>query len=185
MGPTCSPPGSCRPQMGSMLAPWTLLSGMYEGCIIHCITYLNQFKNTYTAFGIIGRIDIGSAHDDVIKGEHFPRYWPFVRGIHRSPVNSPHKGQWRGALIFSLICVWINGWVINGEAGDLRGYRALWRHRDVQSILLSPYSSKIPMPLLMICWYTSATFIYNMNDNYTRSICVSFMSSQGEPTKCQ
>ena len=49
-------------------------------------------------------------HDDVIKWKHFPRYWPFVRGIHRSPVNSPHKGQWRGALIFSLICVWINVW---------------------------------------------------------------------------
>ena len=36
-------------------------------------------------------------HDDVIKWKHFPRYWPFVRGIHRSPVNSPHKGQWRRA----------------------------------------------------------------------------------------
>ena len=34
---------------------------------------------------------------DVIKWKHFPRYWPFVRGIQRSPVNSPHKGQWRGA----------------------------------------------------------------------------------------
>ena len=43
-------------------------------------------------------------HDDVIKWKHYPRYWPFVRGIHRSPVNSPHKGQWRGALMFSLIC---------------------------------------------------------------------------------
>ena len=32
-------------------------------------------------------------HDDVIKWKHFPRYWPFVRGIHPSPVNSPHKGQ--------------------------------------------------------------------------------------------
>ena len=40
------------------------------------------------------------------------------------PVNSPHKGQWRGALMFSLICVWINGWVNNREAGDLRRYRA-------------------------------------------------------------
>ena len=39
-------------------------------------------------------------HDDVIKWKHFPRYWPFVWGIHRSPVNSPHKGQWRGALMF-------------------------------------------------------------------------------------
>ena len=34
--------------------------------------------------------------DDVIKWKHFPRYWLFVRGIHRWPVNSPHKGQWRG-----------------------------------------------------------------------------------------
>ena len=67
-----------------------------------------------------------ASHDDVIKWKHFPRYWPFVRGIHRSPVNSPHKGQWRGrgTLILSLICVWINGWVNNREAGDLRRYRA-------------------------------------------------------------
>ena len=27
MGPTWGPPGSCRPQMDPMLAPWTLLSG--------------------------------------------------------------------------------------------------------------------------------------------------------------
>ena len=63
-------------------------------------------------------------HDDVIKWKHFPRYWPFVRGIYRPPVNSPHKGQWRGALIFSMICGRINGWVNNRDAGDLRRYRA-------------------------------------------------------------
>ena len=34
-------------------------------------------------------------HDDVIKWKHFPRYCPFVRGIHRSLVNSPHTGKWR------------------------------------------------------------------------------------------
>ena len=67
-------------------------------------------------------------HDDVIKWKHIPRYWHFVRGIHRSPVNSPHKGQWRGALMFSLICAWINEWVNNGEACDLRRHRA---HYDV------------------------------------------------------
>ena len=50
-------------------------------------------------------------HDDAIQLKYFPRYWPFVRGIHRSPVNSQHKGQWRGALMFSLIFTWINGWV--------------------------------------------------------------------------
>ena len=66
--------------------------------------------------------------DDVIKWKRFPRNWPFVRGIHRLPVNSPHKGQWRGALMFSLIYVWINGWVNNREAGDLRRHHA---HYDV------------------------------------------------------
>ena len=44
------------------------------------------------------------------------------------PGEFPHKGQWRGALMFSLICVWINGWVNNREAGDLRRYRT---HYDV------------------------------------------------------
>ena len=67
-------------------------------------------------------------HDGVIKWKHFPRYWSFVRGIHRSLVNSPHKGQWRGAFMFSLICAWINGWVNNGETGDLRRHGA---HYDV------------------------------------------------------
>ena len=62
------------------------------------------------------------------NGNIFPCYWPFVRGIHRRPVNSQHKGQWRGALIFSLICGWINGWVNNREAGDLRLHRT---HYDV------------------------------------------------------
>ena len=67
-------------------------------------------------------------HDDVNKWKHFPRYWTFVRGLHRSPVNSPHKGQWRRALMFSLICARINGWVNNGEAGESRRYRP---HYDV------------------------------------------------------
>ena len=71
-------------------------------------------------------------HDDVIKWEHFPRYWPFVRGIHRSPVNSPHKGPWRGALMFSLICVWINGWVNNREGWWFETLACpLWHHRYV------------------------------------------------------
>ena len=70
----------------------------------------------------------GGEHDDVTKWKHFPRNWPFVRGIHRSPVNSLPKGQWLGALMFSLICVWMNDWVNNREAGDLWRYRA---HYDV------------------------------------------------------
>ena len=64
------------------------------------------------------------SHDDVTKWKHFPRYWPFVRRIHRWSVNSPHKGQWCGGLMFSLICAWTNGWVNNRDTGDLRCYRA-------------------------------------------------------------
>ena len=67
-------------------------------------------------------------YDDVIRWKHFPRYWPFVRGIYRSLVNYPHKGQWCGALMFSLICAWINGWVNNREVGVFRRHRA---HCDV------------------------------------------------------
>ena len=63
-----------------------------------------------------------------MKWKNFPRYWPFVRGIHWSLVNSPHKGQWCGALMFTLICARINGWVNNCEAGDLRCNRV---HHDV------------------------------------------------------
>ena len=63
-------------------------------------------------------------YDDVIKWKHFPCYWSFVRGIHRLSVNSPHKGQWRRALMSSLICAWINGWVRNRKTGDLRRHRA-------------------------------------------------------------
>ena len=43
-------------------------------------------------------------------------------------VNYPHKGQWRGALMFSLICAWINRWVNNREAGDFRRHHP---HHDV------------------------------------------------------
>ena len=63
-------------------------------------------------------------HDDVIKWKHFLRYWPYVRGIQRPPVKSTHKGQWRRALMFSLICAWTNGWIYNRNAGDLRRRRA-------------------------------------------------------------
>ena len=87
----------------------------------HCISVLIRNSRPWWATN-------GPHHDDVIKWKHFPRYWPFVRGIHRSTVNSPHKGQWRGALMFSLICAWINDWVNNGEAGDLRRHLA---HYDV------------------------------------------------------
>ena len=90
--------------------------------------------------------------DDVSKWKHFPRYWPFVWGIHRSPVNSPHKGQWRRAFMFSLICAWINAWVNNREAGDLRRHRA---HYDVIVICFWIYDDSLQTapPDNRVCHY--------------------------------
>ena len=63
-----------------------------------------------------------------MKWNFFSRHWPYVRRIHRSPVNPPHKGQWRGALVFSLIYALTNDCVNNRDAGDLRRHCA---HNDV------------------------------------------------------
>ena len=118
----------------------------------------------------------------------FPRYWPFVRGIHRSPVNSPHKGQWRGALVFYLICVWINAWVNNreaGEAGDLR------RHCAYYDVIIMYTFLKI-----ILCYFTSVShwtghvkhgacrslsngFMDDLCVNVTR-VCASFSMQQAE-----
>ena len=62
------------------------------------------------------------------KMETFSALLALCAGNSPVPVNSQHKGQWRGALMFSLICVWINGWVNARETGDLRRYRG---HYDV------------------------------------------------------
>ena len=67
-------------------------------------------------------------NNDVIQWKHFPRHRSFMREIHQSPVNYPHKGQWRGALMFSLVCAWINGRLNNREVGDSRRQRS---HYDV------------------------------------------------------
>ena len=65
-------------------------------------------------------------HGDVIKWKHFLCYWPFVRGIHQSPVVCPHKGQWCGALNFCLICTWTSSWANTRNASDLRCLHGLY-----------------------------------------------------------
>ena len=57
-----------------------------------------------------------------------------LRGEFTGPWWIPCKGQRRGAMVFSWVCVWINGWVNNREAGDRRRYRA---HYDV-TVMFSP-----------------------------------------------
>ena len=90
-------------------------------------------------------------HDDVIKWKHFLRYWRFVRRIHRSPVKSSHKGQWCGALMFSLICTRINGWVNNGEAGDLRR-QANGPYREIVVLLVVLVTDSAPEGAAHLYW---------------------------------
>ena len=94
-------------------------------------------------------------HDDVIKWKHFPRYWPFVGGIHRSPVNSLHKGQWCGALMFSLICAWINSWVKQWWGWWFETpSRSLWRHCNERKNPVSRWWSITfhKCPILFLVW---------------------------------
>ena len=87
------------------------------------------------------------------RGEPFMRWWrhqmetfstllAFCTGIHRSPVYSPHKGQWRGALMFSMIYAWTNSWANNKDACCLRLHRAHY------NVTVMKYSYQANM------WYT-------------------------------
>ena len=79
--------------------------------------------------------------------ETFSTSLAFYAGIHRSPVNSPHKGQWHEALLFSVICTRINGWINNGEAGDTRRHRV---HYDV-TVMALPQS--YAMTSMCVCMH--------------------------------
>ena len=59
-----------------------------------------------------------AVHDDVIKWKHFLRYWPLVRGIHRSPVGQLENDAW----------LW--HWP-NKESGYLIGQDTFGRPRNV------------------------------------------------------
>ena len=98
------------------------------------------------------------------------------------PVNSPHKGQWRGALMFSLICVWMNGWVNIREAGDLRRHRG---HYNVNVMLIAATGLVVILKLdssrrlISLCgiemwWMTSKN--YRAHLLYHTKLCPSFQS---------
>ena len=81
------------------------------------------------SYYVISFVSKCNIQDDVIKWKHFPRYWPFVRGIRWSPVKSPRKGQLRGALIFAVIYAWKR--VNNRKVGDLPSIPLLRQCNDI------------------------------------------------------
>ena len=125
---------------------WRLSLILFLTWIVIFLVLIKGVSSLGKVWGVMSSIfftQTSSLHDDVIKWKHFPRYWPFVRGIHQSPVNSPHKGQWRGALMLSLICVWINGWVNNREAGDLRRYHAHYNVTVMIRLCIETFSASL------------------------------------------
>ena len=120
------------------------------------------------------------------KWNHFPRYWPFLRGIHRSPVDYPNNGHWRRALMFSLICAWKRDWANNQDTSDLRRhcphydvavmvYRwfALMYHDVVLQKAKSTKNANISRTWgkLLKAEYENLAFICKYNYNYNEHVC--------------
>ena len=82
-----------------------------------------------------------------------------------SPVTGefPHNGQWRGALMLSLICAWMNDWVNNREAGDLRRHRA---HYDVIVMVHALQYFHVLWFLILLCFRISVCCVIVI-DSYT------------------
>ena len=123
---------------GSIQSGGIVTTVLWHRTVSHVIIVMVMVNNS-AQLSLPPQCHVTYIHDDAIKWKHFPHYWPFVRGIHRSPVNSPHKGPWRGALVLSLICAWTNGWVNNRDAGYLKRHGV---HYDVtvmrKSVCLDP-----------------------------------------------
>ena len=101
-----------------------LTTDLIRGWVFVFFFYIPRFISSICSTGC-------QDHDDVIKWKHFQSHWLFVRGSHRSPVNSPHKAQWRGVLEVFFISAWTHGWVNNREASGLRRHRT---HCDIISM---------------------------------------------------
>ena len=109
---------------------------------------------------MINSMVVMRSRDDVIKWKHFPRYWPFVRGIHRSPVNSSHKGQWPGALMFSLICA-LNERLSKQSWGrwfETSSY-PLWRHCNGVPLRVNPWYIKSQQEIRFFSDFFNSEFL--------------------------
>ena len=124
---------------------FTYLPGIYFQCEI-CKVYTSTFLHTvshatvtfrdisFTKFLKLGvshlvghlwwRLQAKSRWHHQMKKKQLSALLALCAGNYRSPVNSPHKGRWRRALMFSLIYARIYGWINNPEAGDLRRHLA-------------------------------------------------------------
>ena len=134
MGPTWGPPGSCRTQMGPMLAQYLAIRDTNQVTWtgwIYCAPRYTWWRHQMETFSALLALCAGNSP---------------------VPVNSPHKGQWRGPLMFSFICVSINDWVNNREAGDLRRHRG---HYDVNVMIPRNVQTVGALLCFIVVWYKS------------------------------
>ena len=111
-------------------------------------------------------------HDDVMKWKHFPCYWLFVRW-YRSALHSPHKGQWFGALMFSLIFAWT---VNSRDAGGLRRHRA---HYDITVMVQHSHVLSPRYPNVTFChWYSTRIGRSNAMDSFSITSRYNYQSSK-------
>ena len=76
---------------------------------------------------------------------------------HRSPVNSPHKGLWHGAWLFSFICAWIYRWIPRTNGSNAENISIWWRHHVKVSDIWGPiqFTSDINLRVITIAGFTS------------------------------
>ena len=123
--------------LSALLVPWPASGGFsaqLEGPMMRSFDgVLVVWLSLWTSNRVAGVMMTTSSNENIFR----------VTGAlcDRWPVDSPHKGPWRGALTFSLICAWTNGWANNRGAGDLRRHRA---HYD--AILM-----ETPIPMQRYC----------------------------------
>ena len=102
--------------------------------LVTSVNGMGEWRNTNATFGGWTLIDDQFPKPDTVAWYRCNTWWRHQMETFSALLaicagfNRGHKGQWRGALMFSLICVWIKGWVNNRDAGDLRRYRT---HYDV------------------------------------------------------
>ena len=111
------------------------------------------------------------------KMETFCALLAICAGNHRWSVNSPHKGQWREALMFSLICTRINGWVNSFVAGDLG------RHRPIMTFFLWSETRTVQFTSSYMChltWMSSVNYTGCSPLSWYRHIIIFYLSKTNE-----
>ena len=119
-------------------------------CIVFCTALLKNFGYmVHSLLFVAVCYDISLfIHDDVIKWKHFLRYWPLVRGIHRTPVRVPltrsNKGQWCGSVVF-FFYLWLNKRLSKQSRHRWleAPLQSLWHHSNALSARITSLALKL------------------------------------------